>query len=164
MISLVLVFFRLRSDPQVPGELSHVCDSLSLRSAAVVDKVRGIILLLGVGLPVATVPVGLAFATLALGLAELDVLSAFASALAVVEVAVRGDVRGALPGVVAVLGFAKLVLVAAPNNPGVTEVATLVSIFAAAPIACVCIVLVLPPGAFAAVLASTPLSSGESSS
>ena len=64
--------------------------------------------------------VDLVFATLALGFAELDVLSAFAWTLVVIEVVAGGNVRGALPGVVVVLGFAKLVLVAATNNPGVT--------------------------------------------
>ena len=55
--------------------------------------------------------VGLAFTTLGLGLAELAVLSAFAWTLTVVEVVVGGDGGGTLQGVVAGLGFAKLVLV-----------------------------------------------------
>ena len=85
-----------------------------------VDKGRGVILL-GVGLSFATVPiVDLAFAILGFGLAELELLSAFAWTLTVVDVVVGVDLRGTLPSVVVVFGFAKLVLVAATNNPGVT--------------------------------------------
>ena len=93
-----------------------------MRTAEVVYKSRSTILLLGVGLSFATVPIPvLAFATLGLGLAELDVLSAFAWALTVVDVVVVGDIRGTSQGVVAVLYFVKLVLVTANSNPCVTE-------------------------------------------
>ena len=61
-----------------------------MRSVAVVDKGRGVILL-GVGLPFASLPViGLAFATLGLGFAELEELDAFAETLTVVDVVVGG--------------------------------------------------------------------------
>ena len=77
-----------------------------MRSVDVVDKGRGIILL-GVGLPLASLPVtGLASATLGLGFAELAELDAFAETLTVVDVVVGGEVRGTPLGVVAVLGFA----------------------------------------------------------
>ena len=69
-----------------------------------------------------------------------------------------------LPGVVARLGFAKLVLVAATSNPGVTEVAIFVALFPPGAFACGCAAVVVVPDAFAVVLASTPLSSEESSS
>lgn len=129
-ISHVFVFLRVRSENEVNREHSLVCDSLSFRCAHVVDKARGKILLRGVVLSLADVPiVNLAFATHAFGLAEGDVLSAFADPLTVVEVVVGGDIRRTLPGVVAGLGFAKLVLVAATNNTGVTEVATVVTRF-----------------------------------
>ena len=83
-----------------------------MRSVDVVDKGRGAILL-GVGLSFATVPiVDLVFATLGLGFAVFELLSAFAWTLTVVEVVVGGDGRGTLPRVVAMLCFAKLVLVA----------------------------------------------------
>ena len=76
-----------------------------MRSVDVVDKGKGVILL-GVGLSFATVPIAdLAFATLGLGSAVLDVLSAFAWTLTLVEVVVAGEVRSALPGMVVVLGL-----------------------------------------------------------
>ena len=91
-ISLEFVFFRVRSDTALPGDASLVCDSLSLRSADVVDKGRDAILL-GVGLSFAIVPiVEFAFTTLGLGGAVLEVLSPFAWTLTVVEVVVGGDV------------------------------------------------------------------------
>ena len=84
--------------------------------------------MLGVGLSFAAVHiVDLAFATVGLGLSELGVLSAFDWTLKVVEVVDGGDVRGTVPGVVAVLGLAKLMLHAATSNAGVTEVATFVT-------------------------------------
>ena len=120
-ISLEFVFFRVRSDTELPGEASLVWGSLSLRSVDVVDKGRGIILL-GVGLSFASLPiVALAIATVGLGFAELEVLDAFAGALTVVVV-VGGEVRGTLLSVVAVL-------VMAISNPGFTEVATFVALF-----------------------------------
>ena len=78
-----------------------------MRSADVVDKGRGVILL-GVGLFFASLPnVALAFSTLGLGFAELEVLAAFAWTLTVVVVViVVVEVRGTLLSVVAVLGFA----------------------------------------------------------
>ena len=77
-----------------------------MRSVDVVDKGRGIILL-GVGLPFASLPVvALAFATPGLGFAELEELDGFAETLTVVDVVIGGEVRGALFSVVAVLGFA----------------------------------------------------------
>ena len=80
----------------MPGEASLVWGSLSLRSADVVDKGRGVILL-GVGLSFASLPVeALAFATPGLGFAELEELDAFAETLTVVNVVVGGEVRGAL--------------------------------------------------------------------
>ena len=92
-ISLWFVFFRVRSESELPGEASLVWGSLGLRSADVVDKGRGVILL-GVGLSFASLPVvTLAFATSGLGFAELEVLDAFACALTVVVV-VGGEVRG----------------------------------------------------------------------
>ena len=134
-----------------------------MRSVDVVDKGRGAILL-GVGLSFAIVPiVDFAFTTLEFGLAELVVASAFAWTLTAIEVVVGGDVRGALPGVVAVLGFAKLVLVAGTNNLGVTEVATFVTLFPPGAFTCGCAVVVVVSDAFAVVLASTPLSSEQSS-
>ena len=76
-----------------------------MRSADVVDKGMGVILL-GVGLSFASLPVvGLAFTTPGLGFAELAVLDAFAWTFTVVVV-VGGEVRGTLFSVVAVLGFA----------------------------------------------------------
>ena len=135
-----------------------------MRSADVVDKGRGAILL-GVGLSFVTVPnVALAFTTLGPGLIELVVLSAFAWTLTVFDVLIGGEVRGTLAGVVAVLGFAKLALVAAINNPGVTEVATFVTLFPPGAFACGCAAVVVVPDAFVVVLESTPLSSEESSS
>ena len=107
--------------------------------------------------------VGLAFTTLGLGLAELAVLSAFAWTLTVVEVVVGGDGGGTLQGVVAGLGFAKLVLVAANSNPGVTEVATFVTLFPHGAFASGCGAVVVVPDAFAVGLVSTPLSSHETS-
>ena len=100
-----------------------------MRSVDVVDKGRGVILL-GVGLSFASLPtVALAFATLGLGFAEPEVLDAFAGTLAVVVVVVGGEVRGAFLGVIAVLGFAELVLVVATSNPGFTKLATFVALF-----------------------------------
>ena len=93
-----------------------------MRSVDVIDKDWGIILL-GVGLSFATVPiVDFEFATRGLGFAERDILGAFAGTRTVVDVVVRGEVRGTLPGVLAVLGFSKIVVVDATSNPGVTEV------------------------------------------
>ena len=70
-ISLVFVFLRVRSEPELAGEESLVSDSLSLRRLEVFDNGRGAILL-GVGVSFAIVPiVDFAFTTLALGLAEL---------------------------------------------------------------------------------------------
>ena len=87
-ISHVFVYFRVRSDTDFPGETSLVWNSFSLRSADLVDKGRGAILL-SVGLSFVIVPtVDLAIATLGIGLDELDVLSAFAWTLTVVEVVV----------------------------------------------------------------------------
>ena len=69
-------------------------------------RVWGIILL-GVGLPFASLPViGLAFTTLGLGFAELEELDAFAETLTVVDVVVGGEVRSTPLGEVAVLSFA----------------------------------------------------------
>ena len=73
--------------------------------------------------------VALGFATIGLGFAELELLSAFAATLTVVDVVVGGEVRGTLPGVRAVLGFAKLMLGGTTSNPGFTEVGTFVSLF-----------------------------------
>ena len=134
-----------------------------MRNADVVDKGSGAILL-GEGLSFATVPiVDLAFTTLGLVLAELAVLSAFAWTLTVIEVVFGGDVRGTLPGVVGGFGFAKLMLVAATSNPGVTEVATFETLFRPGALACGCGAVVLVPDPFAVALVSTPLSSDESS-
>ena len=84
------MFFRVRSETELPGEASLVWGSLSLRRVDIVDKGRGIILL-GVGLPFASLPVtGLAFATLGLSFAELEELDAFAETLTVVDVVVGG--------------------------------------------------------------------------
>ena len=100
-----------------------------MRSADVVDKGRGIILL-GVGLFFASLPViVLAFATPGLGFAELEELDAFAETLTVVDVVIGGEVRGTL-------GFAELVLVVATSDPGFTEVVTFATLF--------------PPGVFPA--------------
>ena len=100
-----------------------------MRSADVVDKGRGAILL-GVGLSFAALPiVALAFATLGLGFAELALLGSFAWTCTVFGVVVGAEVRGTLPDVVAVLGFAKLVLVVATNKPVFAEVATFVALF-----------------------------------
>ena len=106
-ISLEFVFFRERSETELPGEASLVWGSLSLRSADVVDKGRGVILL-GVGLSFASLPVvALACATPGLGFAELAVLDAVAGAFTVVVAfVVGGEIRGMLCSVVAVLGFA----------------------------------------------------------
>ena len=135
-----------------------------MRSVDVVDKGKGVILL-GVGLSFATLPiVDSVFATLGLDFPELKVLDAFAWTLTVFDVLVGGEVRGTLPGVVAVLGFAKLALVAAINNPGVTEVATFVTLFPPGAFACGCAAVVVVPDAFVVVRASTPPSSEESSS
>ena len=77
-----------------------------MRSVDVADKGRGVILL-GVGLPFASLPVvALEFATLGLGFAELNVLDAYTAVLTVVDVVVGGEVRGTPLGVVAVVGFA----------------------------------------------------------
>ena len=96
----------MRSETELPGEASLVGGSLSLRSVDVVDKGRGVILL-GVGLPFACLPVvAFVFATLGLGFAEPDVLDAFAAVLTVVDVVVGEEVRGTPLGVVAVLSFA----------------------------------------------------------
>ena len=77
-----------------------------MRSVDDVDKGRGIILL-GVGLPFASLPViGLAFPTPGLSFAELEVLDAFAETLTVVDAVIGGEVRGMPLGEVAVLSFA----------------------------------------------------------
>ena len=77
----------------MPGELSLVSDSLSLRIVELVGKSSATMLLLGVSVHFATVPfVGRAFATLGLGFAELEVRSAF-SVRTVVEAVVGGDGR-----------------------------------------------------------------------
>ena len=90
----------------MPGEASLVWGSLSLRSVDAVDKGRGIILL-GVGLPFASLPVvTLAFATPGLGFAELEELDGFAETLTVINVVIGGEVRCMPLGEVAVLSFA----------------------------------------------------------
>ena len=72
-----------------------------------------------------------------------------------------GKIRGVLPGVV--VGF--VVLDAATNNSGVTEGVTSVAVFHVGLFAGVCVVVVLLPGTFAALLVSTSLSSeGRNSS
>ena len=83
-------------------------------------------LLLGVGLSFAAVPfLKLPFASAEVGLAKLEELIAFAI-LTLVETIAAGDVRDIFPGAVE---FGKLVLLSATNNPGVHEVATLVTLF-----------------------------------
>ena len=112
----------------------------------------------------ATVPiVDLVFATLGLVLAELAVLSAFASTLRRVELVAGGDVRDKFPGVVARLGFAKLVVVAAISYRDVTEVATFVTLLPPGAFACRCSAFVVVTDAVAVVLVSKPLSADESS-
>ena len=129
-----------------------------MRNVDVVDKGRGVILL-GVGLSFATLPiVDLPFGTLGLGFAELAVLGAFPWTLTVFDVVVGGEVRGTLPGVVAVVGFAKLAVVAATNNPGITGVATFVTLLPPGAFVCGCAAVVVVPDAFVVVLASTPSS------
>ena len=63
----------------------------------------------------------------------------------------------------AVLGFAKLVLVAATSKPGVNEVATFVTLFPHGVFASGCVDVVVVPDAFAVVLLSKLLSSDVSS-
>ena len=122
-------------------------------------------MLLAVGMSFDSLPVvALGFATLGFGFAELVVQGAFAGTLTVVDVVVGGEERGTLRGVVALLGFAKLVLVVAISNPGVAAVATFVTLFSPGIFPCGCWVVAVVPAAVVAVLASTPPSSVESSS
>ena len=159
MISFAFVFFLVRADTALTGELYLVCDSLSLRSVDVVANGSGTMLLAGVGITFATAPVvEQVFATLGTAFAELVVLSGFA-VLAVVSAALGRNARGTLPGAV---GFEKLG--AATNIPGVTEVTTFAAVFLTGHFACVCVILVLLHDAFAVLLVSTLLSSDESSS
>ena len=79
MISFAFVFFLVRADTALTGELYLVCDSLSLRSVDVVANGSGTMLLAGVGITFATAPVvEQVFATLGTAFAELVVLSGFA--------------------------------------------------------------------------------------
>ena len=133
-----------------------------MRSVDVVDKGMGVILL-GVGLSVAFLPVvAFAFVTLGLGFAELEILATFAETLTVV-VFVGGEVRGTLASVVALLGFAKLVLVVDTSNPGFAEGATFVAIFPPRCFACGFWAVAVVPDAVTVALVSKTLSSDERS-
>ena len=159
---LYLFLLRVRYDTNVPCELSLICYSLSLRKADVVDKGRGRILLLGVGLSFTTVPiVDLAFATLGVVFAELDVMNAFAWR-DVVEADLGGDIRATLPGLVAGLGLMKLVLVSLAAISALRSFLAS-SLFPPGASACGCWAIVLVPDAFAVALVSTPLPSDDSS-
>ena len=103
----------------------------------------------------------LAFATLGLAFAELEVLDAFAWTLNVGAV-VGEEVRGTLLSVVAVLGFAKLVLVVASSNRGFTEVATFGTLFPLGIFDCGYGAVAVVPDAFVVALASTRPFSEES--
>ena len=106
--------------------------------------------------------VDLAFATLGHGFSELDVLGAFAVTFTVVAVVVGGEVRVTLPGMVAVLSFARLVLVVAISNLGV-KVAAFVTLFPPGALVCCCCAVAAGPDAAVVALVSKPLSSDESS-
>ena len=88
-----MVFFRVRSETDFPGDLSLVVDSFNWRSFDVADKGRGPTLLDG-GIAVILVPdVEVTFATPGLGFAELEVI-AFAKVLTVMKLVTEGEVRG----------------------------------------------------------------------
>ena len=79
VISLEFIFLLVRCDTAFQGELSLICDSFSFRSAELNAKASGMMLLVGICVPFASLHfVELAFASLALAFAELVVLSAFA--------------------------------------------------------------------------------------
>ena len=111
--------------------------------------------LIGLGIAFARVPFAeLAFTTLGGTFAELEILEVFAKLTVGFEVALGGELRDILPGVV--VGF--VVLKAATNNSAVTEGVTSVAVFHVGLFAGVCVVVVLLPGTFAALLVSTSLS------
>ena len=97
----------------------------------------------------------LAFATLGVPFAEIIVLEAFAERTAVKGTIVVVLVRGVLREVVVCFGT----LEAATNNPGVREGVSSVAVFPVGLFAGVCVVVVLLPGTFGALLVSTSLSS-----
>ena len=71
MISFAFLFFLVASDTAFPGELSLLCDSLSVRKLDVAAKGSDALLRIGVGVPFAAVPfVELVFATFGLAFAE----------------------------------------------------------------------------------------------
>ena len=79
MISLAFVFFLVRSETVLLGELSLDCDALRFRSVEPDAKGRDTMKLVGVGVAFARVPFAeLAFATFGATFAELEVLKAFA--------------------------------------------------------------------------------------
>ena len=117
--------------------------------------------LVGVGVAFARVPFAeFAFATFEGTFAELEVLKAFAVLTVFCEPFVTGELRGVLPGVV--VGF--VLLEAATNNPAVTEGNACVAVFPSEPFACGFVAVLLLPGGFDSLPASTPLRSENGSS
>ena len=111
---------------------------------------------IGLGIAFARVPFAeLAFTKLGATFAELEALGAFAERTAVRRTIVVVLVRGVLTEAVVCFGA----LEAANNNPGVREGVSSVAVFHVGPFAGVCVVVVLLPGTFAALLLSTSLSS-----
>ena len=164
MRAFAFVFFLVRSATALLGELSLDCDPLGFRSVEPDAKGRCTIPLVDIAfarvpfakLAFAKVPFAkLAFPTLGDPFAEIRIFEAFAMLSVRCETVDVGKLRGVLPGVV--VGF--VVLDAATNNSGVTEGVTSVAVFPAGLFAGVCVVVVLLPGTFAALLLSISLSS-----
>ena len=130
MISVAFIFLLVRSDTDVLGELSLVCDSLSFGSAEPNAKGRGTIPLLAVAFAKVFFA-KLAFAIRGDPFAEIRILEAFAILSVRCETVDVGKLRGVLPRVV--VGF--VVLDAATNNSGVTAGVTSVAGFHVGPFA-----------------------------
>ena len=152
--TFAFVIFLVRSATALLGELSLDCDALGFRSVEQDANGRGTMEFIGLGVAFARVPFAeLAFTTLGGTFGELEALGAFAERTAVRGTIVVVLIRGVLTGVV--VGF--LVLKAATNNPGVRESVNSVALLPVGPFAGVCVVVVLLPGTFTALVVSTSL-------
>ena len=79
VVSFEFIYFLVRNDTAIPAELSVLCGSVSFRNVDVHAKASSAMLIAGVGVTFAVVPlIELAFATHELAFTELGVVSGFA--------------------------------------------------------------------------------------